>query len=231
MYCVKCGVELKDSEHVCPLCLTPVFHPDIKQDDCEKPYPEFRRVTKKSVRVAVMFVVTVCFILASLMVAMIDFNITSGITWSGYVLGALVILYVSFALPEWFRHPNPVIFTPIAFATIILYLLYIDLTVQGGWFLSLAFPIAGIAGIIVTTMVTLLRYVKRGQLFIVGGTLIATGVYVSLIELFISITFESVSFVGWSGFPLAAFFILGMMLIIIGICKPLRLALSKVFFT
>ncbi len=92
MYCVKCGVELKDSEHVCPLCLPPVFHPDRKQENVEKPDPEFRRVTKKSVRVAVMFAVTVCFILASLMVTMIDFNITSDIPWSGYVLGELVIL-------------------------------------------------------------------------------------------------------------------------------------------
>lgn len=230
MYCVKCGVELKDSEKICPLCLTPVFHPDIKQEEVDRPYPEFRRVTRKSVRTAIMLIVTVCFILVGLMITMIDFNTTGGISWSGYVVGALVITYVSFALPEWFRHPNPAIFTPIAFASIILYLLYIDLTVQGGWFLSLAFPIAGIAGIIVTTVVTLLHYVKRGQLFIIGGALIATGVYVSLIELFISITFESISFVGWSGFPLAAFFILGMMLIIIGICKPLRLALSKIFF-
>ncbi|MCD7846667.1 MAG: hypothetical protein LUG49_01310 [Oscillospiraceae bacterium] len=230
MYCVKCGVELKDSEHVCPLCQTPVFHPDIKQEDVPRPYPEFKRVTRKSVRSAVMLIVTVCYILVGLMVTMIDFNISGSITWSGYVVEALLITYVSFALPEWFRHPNPVIFTPIAFATIILYLLYIDLMVQGGWFLSLAFPIAGIAGIIVTTVVTLLRYVKRGQLFIIGGALIATGGYVALIEMFISITFDSVSFVGWSGFPLAAFFILGMMLIVIGICKPLRLALSKIFF-
>ena len=29
MYCVKCGVELADSEKKCPLCGTPVFHPDI----------------------------------------------------------------------------------------------------------------------------------------------------------------------------------------------------------
>ena len=230
MYCVKCGVELKDSEHVCPLCLTPVYHPDIKQEEAEKSCPEFKRVTRKSVRSAVMLIVTVCYILVGLMVTMIDFNISGSITWSGYVVGALAITYVSFALPEWFQHPNPVIFTPIAFVSIILYLLYIDLIVHGGWFLSLAFPIAGIAGIIVTTVVTLLRYVKRGHLFIIGGALIVIGGYISLIEMFISITFESVSFVGWSGFPLAAFFVLGMMLIIIGICKPLRLALSKIFF-
>ncbi len=230
MYCVKCGVELKDSEKICPLCNTAVFHPDIKQDDIDKPYPEFRRVDRKSIRRAVMLIVTVSFILVALTVTMIDFNISGGITWSGYAVGGLAITYIAFALPEWFQRPNPVIFTPIAFAAIILYLLYIDLTVQGGWFLSLAFPIAGIAGIIVTTVVALLRYVRRGQLFIIGGALIATGGYISLIEMFISITFDSVSFTGWSGFSLAAFFVLGMMLIIIGICKPLRLALSKVFF-
>ena len=29
MYCIKCGVELADSEKVCPLCGTRVFHPDL----------------------------------------------------------------------------------------------------------------------------------------------------------------------------------------------------------
>ena len=39
MYCIKCGVELKDSEEKCPLCGTVVFHPDMKRPDGEKPYP------------------------------------------------------------------------------------------------------------------------------------------------------------------------------------------------
>ena len=29
MYCINCGVELADSETVCPLCGTRVFHPDM----------------------------------------------------------------------------------------------------------------------------------------------------------------------------------------------------------
>ena len=29
MYCIKCGVELADSEKSCPLCQTPVFHPQF----------------------------------------------------------------------------------------------------------------------------------------------------------------------------------------------------------
>ena len=30
MYCVKCGVELADSQRVCPLCGTRVFHREAK---------------------------------------------------------------------------------------------------------------------------------------------------------------------------------------------------------
>jgi hypothetical protein len=40
MYCVKCGVKLEDTEKMCPLCGTMVFHPDIKRDDVERLYPE-----------------------------------------------------------------------------------------------------------------------------------------------------------------------------------------------
>ena len=29
MYCVKCGVELGDSEKTCPLCGTSVFYTDM----------------------------------------------------------------------------------------------------------------------------------------------------------------------------------------------------------
>ena len=31
MYCVKCGVRLADTEKVCPLCATRVYHPDLEQ--------------------------------------------------------------------------------------------------------------------------------------------------------------------------------------------------------
>ena len=37
MYCIKCGVELADSEKRCPLCGTPVFHPDLPRNLTEPP--------------------------------------------------------------------------------------------------------------------------------------------------------------------------------------------------
>ena len=41
MYCIKCGVELADSEKKCPLCGTVVYHPDIKQGEAKTPYPPY----------------------------------------------------------------------------------------------------------------------------------------------------------------------------------------------
>lgn len=50
-----------------------------------------------------------------------------------------------------------------------------------------------------------------------------------LVEFFMKITFGTRMFL-WSLYPLSAFFIIGMMLIVIGICRPLRESLKKKLF-
>ena len=39
MYCIRCGVKLADTEKVCPLCETVVYHPEIERQDGEPLYP------------------------------------------------------------------------------------------------------------------------------------------------------------------------------------------------
>lgn len=230
MYCVKCGVELKDSEKFCPLCMTPVFHPDIKQGDAERSYPEYQQpAERKYLRRIVLLVLTVFMLLAAAITLIIDLRLGSGISWSGYVIGGIALAYIVFILPFWFRRPNPVIFIPCSFAAAILYLCYIAFSTGGDWFLSFAFPVTGIAGIIVTTVAALTKYLHSGHLFIYGGAIIAIGIYTVLIELFCWLTFD-IRFVLWSLYPLVCCSAIGLLLIVIGICKPLRQALSKKFF-
>ncbi|MEI3090412.1 MAG: hypothetical protein V8T01_10865 [Oscillospiraceae bacterium] len=69
-----------------------------------------------------------------------DWRIDGTIVWSGYAAGAIGLLYVMIVLPLWFRHPNPVIFVPVDFAAIGLYLLYIDFATGGHWFLVVCLP-------------------------------------------------------------------------------------------
>ena len=33
MYCINCGVKLADTEHICPLCGTEVFHPELMREN------------------------------------------------------------------------------------------------------------------------------------------------------------------------------------------------------
>lgn len=230
MYCVNCGVELKASEKVCPLCKTMVFHPDLPSPDGEKPYPEFIAPVRRFNRFGTLFILTFIFIIPALICLMIDLRLNERVVWSGYVVGGLLLGYIALVLPFWFRRPNPVIFVPVDFAAAILYLLYICLAAKGHWFLSLAFPITGIAGLMVTAVVTLCRYLKRGKLFIFGGFFIALGGYAVLLEIFIKITFQSLRFVFWSIYPLTVCVLVGLLLIAIGVCKPLRSSLDKRFF-
>lgn len=163
MYCIKCGVELADSEKVCPLCGTPVFHPDLPCGQGEPPYPPDHRPRVDEVsRAGVLFVLTVLFVLPAVISVLCDWRMGNGIVWSGYVVGGLVVLYVAVVLPLWFKRPNPAIFVPIDFIVIGLYLFYINFATHGHWFLTFALPVTGAAMVLVTTMVVLLRYVPGG---------------------------------------------------------------------
>jgi len=231
MYCVKCGVELADSEKKCPLCGTPVFHPDIPRTLGEPPYPPDRRIRPEAVnRSGILFVLTVLALLPAVIVLLCDWRINGTIVWSGYAAGAIGLLYIIILLPMWFRHPNPVIFVPVDFLAIGLYLLYIDLAVKGGWFLSFAFPVTGAIGLLLTAVVALVRYVRGGYLYIFGGALILAGGLAVLIEFLINVTFGIHEVLLWSIYPLAAGVILGGMLLIIAVCKPLRKSLQRKFF-
>ena len=78
------------------------------------------------------------------------------------MIGAIALNYVVMVLPLWFRRPNPAVFLPCDFLAIGLYVLYIDMSVNGGWFLGFAFPVIGFAGVLVSAVVILTRYLRRG---------------------------------------------------------------------
>ena len=126
MYCINCGVKLADSEKQCPLCLTKVYHPDISQKDADPLYPPQRYPALQVSPTGTRVILTVLFLLPLLICLQCDLLLSGGISWSGYVSGALVVLYVAIVLPSWFRKPNPVIFVPCTFAAVGAYLLYIN---------------------------------------------------------------------------------------------------------
>lgn len=230
MYCVNCGVKLGDAEQKCPLCQTVVFHPDIVRGKAEPLYPpEQEEAPQVNASVAQIIIIT-AHLLALLIGVMCDLQINGMITWAGYLVGALLLSYVIIFLPLWFRRPNPVVLVPCDFAAVGLYLLYISIATDGRWFLSFAFPVTGFVGLLVTAVVTLLRYVRRGRLYVFGGAVALLGVFMPLMEFLLCITFSHLSFLGWSFYPLIALVLLGGMLIFLAICRPARQTMQQKFF-
>ena len=230
MYCIKCGIELTDNKKACPLCGTVPYHPEIEGNATLPTYPPFVKPEKKMNRRLTMLFVTLLYALCAAQLALCDTVISSRITWSAYAIGGMAFVYVVCLLPLWFKKPNPVIFTPCAFVGAGAYLLLIDLLTGGDWFLSFAFPVTGIAGLIITAVVALVKYVRRGYFYIFGGAVIVMGSSMLLVELFATITFGLEQFHMWSVYPASGALLLGAMLITLGICEPLRSWFAKKFF-
>lgn len=228
MYCVKCGVELADSERKCPLCATPVYFPGLS-DDPERPFPSLEPEREKVNPKGVYLVVSVAFAIAALITLFADFNMNGRVDWSAYVIGALVVSYVILILPGWFFRPSPAIFTPVNFVVIGAYVWLISFLTGGGWFFDFALPIIGACALIVSTVTILSYYLRRGYLYIYGGATIAFGAMAVLIEWLIHLEFDLVHPYLWSPYPAITFTLVGLMLIVIAIVRPFRESLARIF--
>ncbi len=229
MYCIKCGVELSDGQKKCPLCLTEVYHPDFVSDKKEGTFPKAAPPQEYN-KWGVLFVVTALFILAISIVFICDLSVHRRIVWSGYVTCAIILGYVICVLPSWFKRPNPVIFIPCDFAAALGFLFYLNYRLDGNWFLTFACPTVLIACAITTAVVTLNKYVPKGFLYTMGGAFIALGLSTVLLEYLICTTFIGSVYFIWSYYPVSVFIFLGMMLLLVAICKPLRRSLERIFF-
>lgn len=229
MYCVKCGVKLADTENKCPLCNTVVYHPEITREPERELYPSGKMPKVKSLRAFFCGAVIILFLIPLVMTFFSDMQLDGKLDWFGYVAGGLVLAYLICALPMWFKKPNPVIFVPCDFAACALYLLYVDLETGGGWFLSFAFPtLLGIA-LITCTLVTLLRYLRRGKLYVVGGSVVALGALILLIEHLMDVTF-GLGFIGWSLYPLISLILIGGLLIYLAMNSIARERIERRLF-
>ena len=229
MYCVKCGVGLADTEKACPLCGTRCCHPDFPRPTLPPAYPHDAHPQPQVNPLGIMSALTLLTLIPIAICVLCDLLAGGRITWSGYAVGAIALFYELFLLPGWFRRPNPVIFVPCAFAAISLYLLYISLQTEVAWFFGFAFPLVCGIGLICSALTALLKYVRRGKLYIFGGSAIALGTFMPVLEWLAIRTFHS-AFTGWSVPSLTVLLLLGGYLIFLGICRPARESMARKFF-
>ena len=230
-YCVNCGVELGAGEEKCPLCQTPVYHPNVPADPSQKPYPAYRKPGEEPVRRGgVLFLLTMLFVLPIIIAFLCDILLDGALSWFPYAGSSMLLLYVVAVLPVWFVNPNPVVFTAVDFAAAALFRLAVNIISGGSWFMTFAFPVTGAAMAIVVAVVALVKYVGKGYLFIYGGMFIAIGGYSMLIEFLLNLTFGFHKSLMWSYFHMSACAVIGITLIVIALSPGLRKSLHKKFF-
>lgn len=229
MFCINCGVKLSDNEKSCPLCGTLVCHPEFPAKDGHPLYPKGRKpqMQANSKVFNVMFIII--FVLPMLICFLSDLLNDGKADWFGFVVGGLLVGYIIFALPLWFRKPHPAIFVPCDFAACALFLLYIDLATGGNWFLGFAFPVTAVLGVIISAFAILLYCLKRARLYIWGGTLIALGCFTLFLEFMLGAAF-GVGFSGWSLYPLVALALVGGLLIYLAANNTARETLERKLF-
>ena len=231
MYCINCGIELSDGQKICPICQTRVYHPDLKKTDALPTYPRKAFKSEEINIRGLLFVVSLLHLIPIIFALIFDLNLNGEIDWFGYVVGAVTLLYVCAVLPLWFKRANPVVFIPCDFLTLAIFLWNVNLKLDGEWFWSFALPITLSLCAIVTGVIALIKYVRRGHLYVFGGAFIMLGLLVMLIEQLLHLTFE-VKHTGfaWSLYPMVFLGVIGIGLIVIEIVKPFKESLKKVFF-
>ena len=227
MYCVKCGVELAESEKACPLCKTPIYYPEHKRGELN--FPEFTKIKERVNTKGLYFFISGLFVIAIALLFFCNWSVNREISWSVYAVGALLVTYTVVVLPGWFYRPSPVIFVPIDFVSVALFLWYVSYAVGGNWFFSFALPIVGFVGFLCCAMVTLLHYVKHGRLYMWGGALIALALFIPVLEYLIHVNFVDHGGLYWSLYPMIAVGLFGILLIVVAIVKPFKESLRKIF--
>ena len=228
MYCVKCGVRLQEGTERCPLCETPVWNPEGTASAAPS-FSDRYPVPPKSRRYPILAFLTAFLIAASLSPLIYCLTNLHGVYWSGYVMLGCALFYFAVVFPFWFERREPLIFVPLAFLLTSGYLLYICLYTGGRWFLSFAFPLTMLVGILTTAAVAIFRLSRRRRLAKTGILLIAIGCSTMLAELFQHITFGGRMF-AWSLYPVCAFSIMGLFVFLCGVIPPWRAYFERKLF-
>lgn len=230
MYCVRCGVSLEEGTANCPLCGTPVWNPE----PAEKNYhfnPDLYPEPNRSGKIWLLSVLTFIWASVGLGCSISCLVYYGRLGWSAYVLGSLLFTYVAAILPLWFRRYYPLIFLPLSFLALELFLLLICHITGGNWFLPFAFPVVGLLFIFTFLGygLTVLKIKPRMKLRLLGLYLFLLGGATMLMEFFLHLAFRLPMF-NWSLYTAAVLCLFGIFFFVASWIMPLRRAMYKKSF-
>lgn len=218
-YCVNCGVELAESEKICPLCSTPVVHPGkIDPEDDRALYPRhvehvYRGIDRRYGALLALISLTVP-IACSIV---IDLFVVHAICWSLYVTGAAMCIFVFVLFPLILKRPNPYLHILYDTAALLLYSAGILFSIgEAGAFYWLASPLILASCALAYGVTPVIRSKKlAGRLYKPAITLFMLSAFYIVVELVIDLYQTSAFSPIWSLIAASSCIVTALMLIMI----------------
>ena len=217
-YCVNCGVELAPSEKRCPLCDTPVINPKSPWTEPDtRPFPKrVERVLSKSDRRFGVSLASVLLVVPVATTMLGNYFSQQTISWSLYVAGGCLCLFVFGLLPLLHSKSNPYLFWLYDAVAVQLYLADIAY-LSGGldWYLPLAMPLGLAASLFALMLIAVIRAKNMLALRKAALVMVSLGLLVVSIELVINLHLAIVPTLRWSLFALAPCLVLAALFLIV----------------
>ncbi len=211
-YCVNCGVQLNQCEKYCPLCSVEVLNPKAPwEEPVERPYPRYletlvNRIDKRYLATLIGLILMIP-ILITILLDILD---GGGLTWSAYIVGAMALIFIFVVLPFYFKRYHTVMFLSANCAAVLLYLLFIERTNGGYWFVGLGLPITVAASLAIIILALLFTKTTRMTLLKkAAGIFFAMGLFLLLVEVFIRLNTGEPFTLKWSFYALIPCAVLG----------------------
>jgi len=154
-YCVNCGVELSADLPVCPLCSTPVYHPDKKTEDILSAFPKDAGQVEVVKHRDLAIFLSIVLGSTAITCGLLNLFIFDGSLWSFPIIGICVLLWV-FAIPAVI-YTKLTLYWSIFFDGIVVvaYLFMLTwLTKSDEWFLSIGLPLV----VLITLLLEILLF-------------------------------------------------------------------------
>lgn len=227
-FCVNCGVKLAKSEGKCPLCKTEVLNPNVKDKDIQSIYPEKIEKLSNINWNYVMKLISILLVIFGLISVICDLLIIGHMTWSIYVIGAVLYLGSLSSFLHFKKPYIPIIISTMGAELFILLIAYLNNFLN--IFKFLIMPFIFIESILFLIVIWIVRRKKKNIVRMISFCLFMFSLAIISIEVLIDLYSNIDVILSWSVYVTLPILIISLGLILLSFNKKILEEIKKRIF-
>lgn len=186
--CPRCGVELDENMHECPLCNYSAStekeqvnaqeaFPDFEKSKKEKILSDFENLTRHQKRKLFWELSNIILFSGILVTFIINILIAKRITWSKFSITVCLVLFANITLFSFWRHRLLILLGGSFISTSLLFVLLDLYNERIGWGTQLGIPLLFLVYMGILLMTIVVRMTKQHGFNILGCFFVALGIF------------------------------------------------------